>query len=105
MALQEIDSIEVAEGERFELSKDFHPRRFSRPVHSTALPPLSQLNLIFLSIEFQTVTELLHVGDDAQRVTFQALQGMIEVALIRLRAIEMRGFNPIINLKAGGAIC
>ncbi len=30
----------MAEGERFELSEGFHPRRFSRPVHSTALPPL-----------------------------------------------------------------
>ena len=31
---------ELAEEERFELSEDFHPRWFSRPVHSTALPPL-----------------------------------------------------------------
>jgi hypothetical protein len=30
----------LAEEERFELSEDFHPRWFSRPVHSTALPPL-----------------------------------------------------------------
>lgn len=30
----------MAEEERFELSEDFHPRWFSRPVHSTALPPL-----------------------------------------------------------------
>ncbi len=30
----------MAEGERFELSEGFHPRWFSRPVHSTALPPL-----------------------------------------------------------------
>ncbi len=30
----------MAEEERFELSEGFHPRWFSRPVHSTALPPL-----------------------------------------------------------------
>ena len=30
----------VAEEEGFEPSKGFHPCRFSRPVHSTALPPL-----------------------------------------------------------------
>ena len=28
----------VAEAVRFELSEDLRPRRFSRPVHSTALP-------------------------------------------------------------------
>ena len=28
----------VAEAVRFELTEGFHPRRFSRPVHSTALP-------------------------------------------------------------------
>ena len=28
----------VAEAVRFELTEDSHPRRFSRPVHSTALP-------------------------------------------------------------------
>ena len=32
----------MAEEERFELSEDFHPRWFSRPVHSTALPPLRE---------------------------------------------------------------
>ena len=32
----------LAEEERFELSEDFHPRWFSRPVHSTALPPLRE---------------------------------------------------------------
>ena len=30
----------MAEEERFELSEGFHPRWFSRPVHSTTLPPL-----------------------------------------------------------------
>ena len=30
----------MAEEEGFEPSKGFHPCRFSRPVHSTALPPL-----------------------------------------------------------------
>jgi len=28
----------LAEAVRFELTEDSHPRRFSRPVHSTALP-------------------------------------------------------------------
>jgi hypothetical protein len=28
----------MAEEVRFELTEDLHPRRFSRPVHSTALP-------------------------------------------------------------------
>ena len=32
--------VTVAEGASFELSEDFHPRWFSRPVHSTTLPPL-----------------------------------------------------------------
>ena len=32
--------LEMAEEERFELSVGANPRRFSRPVHSTALPPL-----------------------------------------------------------------
>ena len=30
--------IELAEEVRFELTEDFHPRQFSRLVHSTALP-------------------------------------------------------------------
>jgi hypothetical protein len=30
----------MAEGVGFEPTKGFHPCRFSRPVHSTALPPL-----------------------------------------------------------------
>jgi hypothetical protein len=30
----------VADGVRFELTKGLHLRRFSRPVHSTALPPI-----------------------------------------------------------------
>ena len=30
--------IDLAEEVRFELTKDFHPRQFSRLVHSTALP-------------------------------------------------------------------
>ena len=29
---------ELAEEVRFELTEDFHPRQFSRLVHSTALP-------------------------------------------------------------------
>ena len=33
----------MAEEEGFEPSKGFHPCRFSRPVHSTALPPLRKL--------------------------------------------------------------
>ena len=35
-----IDKGSMAEEEGFEPSKGFHPCRFSRPVHSTALPPL-----------------------------------------------------------------
>ena len=38
----------MAEEERFELSEDFHPRWFSRPVHSTALPPLRDRGGILL---------------------------------------------------------
>jgi hypothetical protein len=34
------DGDKLAEEERFELSEGFHPRWFSRPVHSTTLPPL-----------------------------------------------------------------
>ena len=30
----------VADGVRFELTEGLHPRRFSRPMHSTALPPI-----------------------------------------------------------------
>lgn len=30
----------VAEAQGFEPWEDFHPRRFSRPVHSTTLPSL-----------------------------------------------------------------
>jgi hypothetical protein len=33
-----MDTREVAEAVRFELTEDANPRRFSRPVHSTALP-------------------------------------------------------------------
>lgn len=33
-------SIVMAEAQGFEPWEDFHPRRFSRPVHSTTLPPL-----------------------------------------------------------------
>lgn len=33
-----MDTSFVAEGVRFELTEDFHPRQFSRLVHSTALP-------------------------------------------------------------------
>ena len=36
----------LAEGERFELSEDFRPRWFSRPVHSTALPPLRRVGIL-----------------------------------------------------------
>ena len=31
---------QVADGVGFEPTKGFHPCRFSRPVHSTALPPI-----------------------------------------------------------------
>ena len=33
----------LAEAVRFELTEGSHPRRFSRPVHSTALPPLRRM--------------------------------------------------------------
>ena len=46
----------MAEEERFELSEDFHPRWFSRPVHSTALPPLrgkgQNLTLIIAPVKY-----------------------------------------------------
>ena len=32
------NQIKVAEAQGFEPWEDFHPRRFSRPVHSTTLP-------------------------------------------------------------------
>ena len=44
---------DVAEGERFELSEDFRPRWFSRPVHSTALPPLRDRGRILHQVQFQ----------------------------------------------------
>ena len=37
----------MAEREGFEPSEDLHPRRFSRPVHSTALPPLRMCILLW----------------------------------------------------------
>jgi hypothetical protein len=40
LALRVVAALKVAEGERFELSESFRPRRFSRPVHSATLPPL-----------------------------------------------------------------
>ena len=44
--------IELAEEVRFELTEDFHPRQFSRLVHSTALP-------LFLCSEVANYKELL----------------------------------------------
>ena len=44
--------IELAEEVRFELTEDFHPRQFSRLVHSTALP-------LFLCSEVGNYKELL----------------------------------------------
>ena len=35
-------NIKMAEEQGFEPWEDFHPRRFSRPVHSTTLPLLRQ---------------------------------------------------------------
>ena len=42
----------LAEEVRFELTEDFHPRQFSRLVHSTALP-------LFLRSEVGNYKELL----------------------------------------------
>ena len=42
----------MAEEVRFELTEDFHPRQFSRLVHSTALP-------LFLRSEVANYKELL----------------------------------------------
>ena len=39
-------SIVMAEAQGFEPWEDFHPRRFSRPVHSTTLPNLRSKDLI-----------------------------------------------------------
>ena len=44
--------IDLAEEVRFELTEDFHPRQFSRLVHSTALP-------LFLCSEVANYKELL----------------------------------------------
>ena len=44
--------IDLAEEVRFELTEDFHPRQFSRLVHSTALP-------LFLYSEVGNYKELL----------------------------------------------
>ena len=44
--------IDLAEEVRFELTEDFHPRQFSRLVHSTALP-------LFLCSEVGNYKELL----------------------------------------------
>jgi hypothetical protein len=43
--------IDLAEEVRFELTEDFHPRQFSRLVHSTALP-------LFLSYESRLIQDL-----------------------------------------------
>ena len=40
--LYETKESQVAEEQGFEPWEDFHPRRFSRPVHSTTLPLLRQ---------------------------------------------------------------
>ena len=37
----------VAEEQGFEPWEDFHPRRFSRPVHSTTLPLLRQRRIMW----------------------------------------------------------
>jgi hypothetical protein len=47
----------VAEEERFELSEGFHLRWFSRPVHSTTLPPLRSTAQILLQNGQQSNSE------------------------------------------------
>ena len=39
----------MAEGVGFEPTKEFNPCRFSRPVHSTALPPLRRTRFSLLA--------------------------------------------------------
>ena len=53
----------MAEEERFELSEDFHPRWFSRPVHSTALPPLRDRSWILLYSLPQSTGAMLAGGE------------------------------------------
>ena len=51
----------VAEEEGFEPSEDFHPRWFSRPVHSTTLPPL-RCTVENLTIFSATVNRVLSIN-------------------------------------------
>ena len=50
----------MAEEEGFEPSEDFHPRWFSRPVHSTTLPPL-RCTVENLTIISATVNKVLSI--------------------------------------------
>ena len=45
----------MAEEVRFELTEDFHPRQFSRLVHSTALPLFLFPSKAYLRIKHQII--------------------------------------------------
>jgi hypothetical protein len=47
MSFKQICQCNLAEAVRFELTEDSHPRRFSRPVHSTALPRFQFGDVLF----------------------------------------------------------
>jgi hypothetical protein len=68
----------VAEEERFELSEDFHPRWFSRPVHSTTLPPLrgTVKNLTIISA---TVNRVLSINSGCRNAL---ILGGLRVSLL-----------------------
>jgi hypothetical protein len=68
----------VAEEERFELSEDFHPRWFSRPVHSTTLPPLRGTveNLTIISA---TVNRVLSINSGCRNAL---ILGGLRVSLL-----------------------
>ena len=68
----------VAEEEGFEPSEDFHPRWFSRPVHSTTLPPL-RCTVENLTIISATVNRLLSINNGCRNAL---ILGRLRVSLL-----------------------
>jgi hypothetical protein len=90
---------ELAEEERFELSEDFHPRWFSRPVHSTALPPLRGEAECYTTWCVRGKDKTASIGPQAPKcVDFARLTGMIIAAghgwYPRVRRIEYLPICP-----------